>query len=133
KNVPDGKSILGRIYGRQAGERDKAIQLLKEALLENPVDTYAIGELARLVREEDRLQEGADFFMSLADKGERNIFISFSFAADFYRTLGDLDKEEAALRQALRLFPNSPDLNYYISVNLWKQKKTAESRDYIRL
>ncbi|CAN5197141.1 hypothetical protein BH09SUM1_BH09SUM1_07530 [soil metagenome] len=127
----DGKLILGGIHA-QVGDVDKALKYLQDGLREKPSDNFAIVAISQLYQQQKRQKEGAEFLESLGDGKKSTVFVAYQEAAALYREITMYPEEEHALRKALGLYSNSPEINFELAVSLWQQKKYAEARDFAR-
>lgn len=127
----EGKLVVGRLLATTS-ETARAEVLLKEGLKESPTDISSIWALYGILVPQGRVREAADFIYSLGEGDVPTIAQTYHIAAGLYRDLGDLPREDAALRKAVSLFPNNAGLLFDLSVNLWKQGKKSEARDEVK-
>jgi tetratricopeptide (TPR) repeat protein len=127
---PRGKLIAGIVLAAQ-GDPTEAEILLREGLTEIPSDEVALIALAGLANRTGRTVEIADFLMSLTQGRRRTTPTAPAQASYLYKRAERWDDQERALKAALRLFPNSAELNYELSVNLWRRNRKSEARDYL--
>ncbi|HMX61444.1 MAG TPA: hypothetical protein PKD58_00085 [Candidatus Sumerlaeota bacterium] len=130
-STSEGKIVVGRVLA-QTTDTLTAKRYLEEGLRDNPADIAAVFDYERVSRAANQVHEGADFLLSLGRGSVPTIGQVYHIASAMYRETKDLPAEERALREALRLFPNSAVLCYDLSVNLYNQGKKAEAREFAK-
>ncbi|MCC6548047.1 tetratricopeptide repeat protein [Candidatus Sumerlaeota bacterium] len=127
----EGKLAVGRALSMTT-DTLAARRYLEEGLVENPSETAAVLDYSRVMKDADLEHEGADFLMGLGRGSIPTIPQVYHTASILYKESGDFTSEERALRDALRLFPNSAELCYDLGVNLYNQGKRAEAREFAK-
>lgn len=90
--------------------------LLKAATL-NPTNPTAYFSLALKYYSEKNFERAAELLRQAIDNGF-DVSISWFYLASCYRAMGDLEKEEHVLREALSIFPRSIFLRVRLYLNL---------------
>lgn len=129
--LPGGEASAGIIMAR-SGQVEEARRHLETGLLKTPSDRKAVFALYDVYKRTDTIREGADFFMSLGEKGRKTIPEAYHHAYFLYRDAGDMENQLTALRKAVALASNNPDLRFQLATVLYRLGRYDEARDEVR-
>lgn len=102
---------LGEVYDKRLREPERAIETFRRVLAVDPRDRGALDALARLLREENRIEEAAEVLATLVDAVEPSeLSRRAQELADLYDKLGDGDRASQALERVLDAGQAGPEL-----------------------
>ncbi len=126
--------ILGQVEQALTEEdSSKAVQLLEQALHENPEEPRLLNALGNLHFREDQNERAAEYFTLLADVLPEEVDTQLH-AAMIYLLLEDSEKFELFMEKALTLDPSNPQgLKLLASANFKAEKYDEAARIYAQL
>ena len=87
------------------------LEMLKNAVEQNPNDTTKLKEYADLLAEAHKKSEAVGYYQKILDVDPNRIDIRFSLSFIYY-SFGDLKKAEEETNEILRIDPNNANAQY---------------------
>jgi predicted O-linked N-acetylglucosamine transferase (SPINDLY family) len=121
-----GELLASASQHYQAGQRDLAIDCLKEALRLNPTIAEAHNNLGIVLAREGRLEEAVASFQE-AVRRKPDYADAHSNLGNACREQGDLETAVTHLREGLRLRPDHVEAHYNLGIALLAQQKLSDA------
>lgn len=112
RHHPDDMEVrlrLGNLYYRM-DEQEKAEEAFRRVLAERPGDSLVSFNLAVVLRDRQRGQEGLDVLLPVLERDKTLPAGGFRVLGDLYYAVKDLDKALAAYREEIKRSPDDADL-----------------------
>lgn len=111
----DGVGLLSAVYIAE-GEDQKAIQLLKKGVADNPDSVYLRIELAKILAKNNRLAEAESYLKEAIQVDSEDYLLKVALAM-FYANKGDLDDSISVLKDAINKKDDDPK-RYRVLIDL---------------
>ena len=120
---------LAHLYNSQ-GKNQRAIELFKTVIEQEPEYGMAYYSLGLLLAEENDM-EGAIEYLSQAAEIDRNVRIYYNLGIAYQQT-EQPDKAEDTYLEGLEIDPNDQDLMYALSILYVQQEKFRQAMPYVK-
>jgi Flp pilus assembly protein TadD len=124
-----GWNIMGVVQAA-CGEPIRAEQSYRQALVLDPRDSAAIGNMESLLRESGRLAEAAKYRAQGEDVRKNDPYFN-SYIAEEALAEGNLDEAQKRIQVALKLLPHEPEFHLFLARLKLTQGDPDEARKAI--
>jgi len=123
--------LLKAVEFRKAGLKEEALKLVKLYLEENPRDPQGNYQCAWCCDVLEREGEAVRYYVKAIENGLEGEELEGAYLGlgSTYRCLGEYDKAEKTLMEALKIFPENLEFEVFYAMVLYNLKRHSESME----